>query len=248
MANWTKEECILGLYAYCHVPFNKASNTNEWVVKIANLINRSATAVKMKIGNFGSFDPSLKAQGIVGLSKTSKMDEEVWDEYYDHWDRLAFDAEKIIAKIENHEITNGENFPDGIDTLMCLKQRINQNFFREAVLSSYNNICCISGISNRKLLEACHIISWSENQSLRTNPSNGLCMNPLFHRAYDNLLFSISPDYIIDFSDTLLTNCINESFKDFLIDRNRTKIIMPTKFLPSQEFLSIHHEKYLNSL
>lgn len=47
---WTIDEVTLALYAYCHVPFNKANNTNPWIVKIANLISRTPAAVKMKIG------------------------------------------------------------------------------------------------------------------------------------------------------------------------------------------------------
>lgn len=30
---WSYEEVVLALYAYCHVPFNKASNNNPWIKK-----------------------------------------------------------------------------------------------------------------------------------------------------------------------------------------------------------------------
>ena len=81
MRNWSKEETILALDAYCKVPFNKASNSNPIIVEVATLIGRTPASVKMKIGNFGSFDPVLKSKGIVGLGNTSKLDKEVWDEY-----------------------------------------------------------------------------------------------------------------------------------------------------------------------
>lgn len=48
------------------------------VIEIANLIGRTPSAVNMKIGNFGSFDDNLKAQGIVGLSNASKLDKEIF--------------------------------------------------------------------------------------------------------------------------------------------------------------------------
>ncbi|MBQ9417737.1 MAG: HNH endonuclease, partial [Bacteroidales bacterium] len=66
-----------------------------------------------------------------------------------------------------------------------VKQRINQSFFRTAVLTSYNNRCCITGLSRKELLEASHIVDWSKDIENRLNPSNGLCLNILFHRAYD---------------------------------------------------------------
>ncbi len=58
----------------------------------------------MKIGNFGAFDPQLKAKGIVGLTGTSKLDEEIWNEYYGHWDKLAYDAEVLIAQKEHKSL------------------------------------------------------------------------------------------------------------------------------------------------
>ena len=101
---WTKEQTIIALSVYCKIPFNKATNTNTEIVKAANLIGRSPIAVKMKVGNFGSFDPELKAKGIVGLSNTSKLDEEVWYEYCNDWGKLAYDSALIIAKLENKSL------------------------------------------------------------------------------------------------------------------------------------------------
>lgn len=75
--NWTFDEVTLALYAYCHVPFNKANNSNSWIVKIANLIRRTPAAVKMKIGNLGAFDPELRSRGITGLTRTSMIDKMV---------------------------------------------------------------------------------------------------------------------------------------------------------------------------
>ena len=103
---WTKEQTIIALSVYCKIPFNKATNTNTEIVKAANLIGRSPVAVKMKVGNFGSFDPELKAKGIVGLSNTSKLDEEVWYEYCNDWGKLAYDSALIIAKLENKRSPN----------------------------------------------------------------------------------------------------------------------------------------------
>ncbi len=130
---WTRNEEILALYAYCHVPFNKASNSNPCIVRVANLIGRTAAAVKMKIGNFGAFDPLLKAKGIVGLTGTSKLDKEIWEEYYGHWDKLAYDAESLIAQKEHKSLENLLDLPKGEDTIVATKRRINQSFFRAAV-------------------------------------------------------------------------------------------------------------------
>lgn len=66
--NWTREQTIIALNLYCKIPFNKVTEKHEDIIRIANIIGRKPNAVKMKIGNFGSFDPELKRKGIVGLA------------------------------------------------------------------------------------------------------------------------------------------------------------------------------------
>lgn len=129
MRNWDYNEVVLALYAYCHVPFNKASNTNPWIVKIAKVINRTPAAVKMKIGNLGAFDPELKSKGIVGLSKTSHIDEIVWNDYVNNWDKLAYDAEKILSYNGEGLVEDFLDLPLGSEKYVIAKQRINQQFF-----------------------------------------------------------------------------------------------------------------------
>ena len=252
---WTKEQAIIALDLYCKVPFNKATNSNPDIQRVANLIGRSVTSVKMKIGNFGNFDPELKKRGIVGLSNISKLDEEVWNEYFNHWDKLAYDAQILISKYENKAIEEVaqiedsiKNLPEGKEKLVIVKQRINQSFFRNAVLASYSSTCCITGLKNPKLLEACHIADWSKDTENRTNPSNGLCMNSLMHKAYDNFLISVSPDYEILVSDKFLeSEKENHIISDMLSQINHRKINLPTRFFPEKIFLDFHHQKFLEA-
>ena len=79
--NWTKEETIIAYNVYCKVPFKSSSKSNPTIIKYANIIGRSPSALNMKVGNFGRLDPELKQQGIVGLAHGSKPEEEVWAEF-----------------------------------------------------------------------------------------------------------------------------------------------------------------------
>lgn len=246
MRKWTYNEVLLALYAYCHVPFNKASNNNPWIKKIATVIGRSPSAVKMKIGNLGAFDPELKAKGIVGLSKTSHVDEKVWNDYVNNWDKLAYDAEKLLSSKGEGLIKNLIDLPIGSDKFVIAKRRINQQFFRDAVLTSYDSKCCISGITEPSLLEAAHIISWTENESERTNPQNGLCLNPFFHKAYDNFLLSITADFKIILSEKLLSSAKEDKMYHYLESLQNRIISLPNRFLPSRNNLDIHHEKFIS--
>lgn len=143
MEKWTRVQTIIVLRLYCQIPFSKATSTNSYIIYISKLIGRSPNSVKMKIGNFGSFDENLKTKGIVGLTNTSKLDRDIWNEYINNWDKLAYQSKLLIADLEKRKILNLintlETIPVAIDKEVFTTQRINQNFFRTTILASYNS-------------------------------------------------------------------------------------------------------------
>ncbi len=240
--NWTKEETIIAFNVYCKIPFKDCNKSHPMIIKYARILGRSASALGMKVGNIGRLDPDLKNKGISGLVHGAKMEQEVWNEFKDNPEQLAFESEQLIAKFSNKTIDDlvaDENLelPIGIDRESTIRQRVNQSFFRTAVLSSYNYTCCISGVNNPLLLEAAHISEWSSDKENRTNPRNGLCLNPFFHKAYDNLLIAITPDYNVVVSDELFESVKDEPFMDYLGRLDGRKIMLPDRFIPSQELL-----------
>ena len=217
---WSKEQTIIALNLYCKIPFNKVSSTHPDIIRIASIIGRSPNSVKMKIGNFGSFDPELKRRGIVGLSNTSKMDEVVWNEFVNDWDKLVFESELLIAKysdvpIEKSAEIDIHNLPLGKDREAVIKQRVNQNFFRSTILSSYNIKCCITGLSVSEFLVASHIIPWAKDEKNRLNPFNKLCLNAIHDKAFDKGFITITPEYKIRVSDYLKEYKTEEALSDF---------------------------------
>jgi len=253
--HWTREQTIVAFNLYCKIPFNRASSTNPDILKISKIIGRSPNAVKMKIGNFGNFDPELKKRGIVGLANTSKLDKKIWDEFYNNWEELAYESEKLIAEFSNKSIEevsdiNIEDLPKGKERQVMVKQRVNQAFFRNAVLSSYNFRCCITGLAQKEMLDACHIVKWAAEEKHRLNPQNGLCLNTLFHRAYDKYYLSITPDYKIILSEKLFNikkNNDEEIIRNFFFAYNNKSIFLPEKFFPQKEFLDIHYKDFLRN-
>ena len=216
------------------------------------MLGRTPGAIVRKVGNLASFDPQMKARGVGGLGHTGKLDEVVWNKYFGHWDQLAYEAEVLLAKFRNKKLEESltidiNDLPKGSECILEVKRRINQCFFRDTVLSSYENRCCITGINNTKLLHACHIVGWSEDEANRTNPQNGLCMNVLFHKAYDENLIGISPDYELFVSDEIfgakLFN-VDSSTKKYVRSYNNRKIIMPKRFLPDRDLLAVHFDNY----
>ena len=251
MNNWTREETIVAFNVYCKIPFKSSSKYNPTIIKYAKILGRSPSALNMKVGNIGRLDPDLKEKGITGLGHGSKIEIDVWNEFYGNPDLLAFESERIIAKLTNQSIENStsirtDDLPSGTEREVIVKQRVNQSFFRNAVLSAYNFRCCISGVLLADLLEACHIVDWSEDVHNRTNPKNGRCMNPFFHKAYDKLLLGISPDLQVIVSEDLLLASTEDSFTNYLKHINGRTIILPDRFFPKKEFLEIHYNKFIN--
>ena len=246
---WTREELIVALNLYCKIPFKNSSASHPLVIKYAKLIGRSPAAMNLKIGNLGRFDQNLKAKGISGLVTGSKLDGQVWDEFMSNPEALAYESARIIAEYENKTIEESTNIsteylPNGEERESIVRQRVNQRFFRDAVMAAYQNTCCVSGVKISSLLEACHISPWAEDVINRTNPKNGLCLNSFFHKAFDNNMFAITPDYIIDIKPQLIDSVSDDAFKNYLINISGREMILPEKFVPDVELLAQHYENY----
>jgi len=245
--NWTREQTIVALNLYCKIPFNKVNSNHPDIICIAKIIGRTPNLVKMKIGNFGSFDPELKRKGIVGLANTSKLDEIVWNEFNDNWENLAFESEVLISNFSNEPIEkssqiNIEDLPLGRERETIIKTRVNQSFFRSTILSSYNLKCCITGLSIPDFLVASHIVPWAKNEKIRLNPHNGLCINSIHDKAFDRGFITVTTDYKIKVSKFLNDYKNEDAVSDFFLKYENQSIILPDKFLPSREFLEYHHQ------
>ncbi|MBK8685402.1 MAG: HNH endonuclease [Bacteroidetes bacterium] len=69
--------------------------------------------------------------------------------------------------------------------------------FKREIPKIYNNTCCISGmridtISNISMIDACHIVPFSE--SYDDTITNGIALCPNLHRAFDRGLIGIDED------------------------------------------------------
>src|SRR3989344_3474715 len=245
---WTRKQTIIAFNLYCKIPFNRVTSNHPEIIKVAKIIGRSVNSVEMKIGNFGSFDPELKKRGIVGLANSSKLDEEVWNEFNSNWEDLAFESEKILTNFEGRDILkiepfNGDNFyfAEGIEKERLVKTRVNQNFFRQTVLSANNYSCCITGIDIPELLIASHIIPWSKAAKDRLNPRNGLCLNALHDKAYDKGLITITADFKIKVSPKILTKP-SVPIEKLIASFEGKNIIIPERFVPTIQILEYHNK------
>jgi len=239
----------MAINVYCKIPFIKAHKTSPEIVRWAQVIGRSAGGLYTKICNLGHFDSGVEAKG---LSHTGKLDAIVWAEFEQNPEKVIYESELLLARrmgltIEEYAEISTDDLPEGKTREAVVRQRVGQRFFHDAVLSAYGSRCCITGISNASLLEACHISGWADDVKNRTNPKNGLCMTPTFHRAYDKYLMAITPGYGIVVSEQMIACAKDDKTKRYLIDMQGRKIRMPEKFVPDAELLARHYEAYLKS-
>lgn len=247
---WTRYELILAINLYCKLPFGKMHKGNSEIIKFADLVGRTPSSVALKLGNFASFDPTLKERGIKGAANASKLDKQIWSEFYNNWDAALLASEEMLAKTKNTTIERINRIEvsdlpkEGKEKDRIVKTRVNQSIFRTVVLATYNNSCCITGINNTELLIASHIVPWSKDEKNRLNPMNGLCLNALHDKAFDCGLITIDAnDYTIKVSPKLKGKGIPESIERNFIKLEGTPIRLPDKFLPSKELLKVHNDR-----
>ena len=241
-ALWTREESILAFELYCRIPFQRTKANNPAVQELARILGRTPASVARKLGNFGAFDPELRHKDISGLTHTSKLDRQVWDEFHADWNGLVWTASQIQREKRHRlQTTRPLKRPSGpSETVRMTKQRAHQGFFRDAILSSYSLTCCVTGLAIPECLIASHIIPWSEDERFRTDPTNGLCLSATFDRLFDAGLMTVTLDLVVRFSSRI-TESKNNVDEELLSRYHDHPIRRPYRFLPRLEHLTWHH-------
>lgn len=240
-ASWARDELILAFELYCRTPFSRTKANNPEVRTLAVLLDRSPAAVARKLGNFGAFDPELRERGVSGLGHGSRQDRKVWDEFHRDWGALVLEAHEIRKRLgEPLPLQPEISLPRGTsERLAIVKQRLHQWFFREAVLSSYQARCCITGITVTECLVASHIVPWSVDERYRTDPSNGLCLSATFDRLFDTGLMTITPKLTVEVSSRLRRSK-DQPVQELICACDSQPIFRPHRFLPSVKHLEWH--------
>ena len=198
---WTWEETLAAFNLYSKMPFGQIHYRNPRVADLAKLLGRTPDSVAMKMLNLATHDPVHKARGIKGLTNASKKELQVWEK---PMDQVLYEGELYIAQLKGVRLEEEYSLEsvvaeavDESERETIVKTRVNQELFRSAVLSSYDDACCITGIDLPPLLVASHIVPWSKDPRERLNPRNGLCLNALHDRAFDRGLISVDPSFTV---------------------------------------------------
>ncbi len=119
------------------------------------------------------------------------------------------------------------------------KRRVGQRFFRRVVLSNYEYQCCVCRLKQIPLLEAAHIVKWSDNKdsNQRIDQRNGMAMCRIHHKAFDEKIITIDPDEKIILLSTSVKEEDSPGAKFMFHQFENEPIFLPEKFGPDKRFL-----------
>ena len=244
-SRWTREQLLVAFAMYCRLPFGRLHYRNPEVVRLAECIGRTPSALAMKLTNIASLDPAVTSTGRTGLKGASAKDRAMWEEMNKDWERFAVESQRAIDAAETRATPDAvatkleSQYPVGEDRDVQTTARIGQRFFRAAVMSAYDGRCCITGLSISSLLVAGHIVPWSQDKLNRTNPRNGLLLSVLHEKAFDEGIFTLDDDLAVRVSRKY-SGSEDRYFRESIRRYEGRAIRLPRKFGPDRELLAYH--------
>lgn len=135
---------------------------------------------------------------------------------------------------------------EGRTKSVSVNKQIRDKAFSDNVRKNYNFNCsiCKSKVvtpTETYLVEAAHIIPWSE--SYNDDPRNGISLCPNHHWLFDRFMLTIRDDYSVEFSSWLKKR--QNNWPELTLISN-TKILLPEELMncPAKEALHYHNEEF----
>ena len=244
--NWTHDETLMAFVLYRSLPPRECDDTGAKVQELAKALGRTANSVAMKIWNIAAHDEVRKGKGRTSLKHGSKLDVIIWEEYDARGDQLIAEGIDLIEHTVNEGVLQEPEsteleVPQGKERTATTVVRVNQNYFRNTLLDSYRGKCCLTGLSIEKLLVASHIKPWkaSKDRDEKLNPANGLLLNALHDKAFDQGLITIDYDYRVRVSPQVRRTAEGA---DVLYRYQGKQIELPKYRRPAREFIEYHND------
>lgn len=207
----------------------------------------------MKLCNFASLDPKITESGRKGLAGASTLDRTSYAKFSEDWNGCvaeAADLWELRVKHAREDVKNVlkdgargefkfEPYQGESTTQALTTSRVGQGFFRRAVLANYDEKCCITGLSDPRLLTASHIRPWGKDVQNRHNPANGLLISATFDRAFDCELIAVNSESRIQISRQLIESRNSET-REYFSSFDQTVLRPAIRFPPDPDFLEWH--------
>ncbi len=121
--------------------------------------------------------------------------------------------------------------------LRTVKQRVDQQAFRHAVLNAYRTRCSVCRLKHPELLDAAHIVPHADGG--KAVVPNGLSMCKIHHAAFDANILGVRPDLKIEIRDDVLSEVDGPMLKHGLQEMHGSHLLLPRKpeLRPSPELV-----------
>ena len=215
---WTREETLTAFVLYMHIPRGLFHARNKDIIALAHAMGRKPSSVARKLSNIEHYDPN-RPEDIIGSANGSHWERDLWGEMAKKGDRFIDEAiglyRSTMAPMTSVEYMGSPVLGDiieGRDVETKSTTRLNQDHFRNLLMSLYEGKCCITGLGVGPLLVASHIKPWRDADPLteRLNVENGLLLNSLHDAAFDKGLITLDREYRIVVSRELARSVVRD--------------------------------------
>lgn len=139
------------------------------------------------------------------------------------------ETEAFCGQIENGDYAVA-------DSVVTVKSRGSaQKAFADAVKANYGYRCAVTGVVNKDFLVASHIVPWSKDQTIRLDPSNGICLSLIVDRAFEKGYLQVEDDLTIRIDWSRVGD--DSVLRGLLEPYEGQKVSAPSKEAPRPEYL-----------
>ncbi|MBR3314320.1 MAG: HNH endonuclease [Atopobiaceae bacterium] len=249
---WTREETLAALVLYMHLPRGLFHARNPDVIALSEALGRTPASVARKLSNIEHFDPN-RDPDVVGSAHGSHWERDIWAELSERGDGLLEEAighyRDAMEPAYDVEYTGSDlalEIVEGRDVGVTTTRRLNQSHFRNLLLELYHGRCCVTGLGIERLLIASHIKPWRDADPLteRVNVENGLLLNSLHDRAFDQGLITLDSDYRLVMSRELERRAASDGSDAvaWLWSTRGRSIRLPERHWPNPDFIAYHQD------
>jgi len=128
--------------------------------------------------------------------------------------------------------------------LRTVKQRVDQQAFRQAVLTAYRTRCAVCRLRHAELLDAAHIVPHSEGGQAVV--PNGLSMCKIHHAAFDANILGVRPDLVLEIREDVLDEVDGPMLRHGLQEMHGSTILVPSRpqLRPAAEALDRRYAQF----
>jgi len=159
--------------------------------------------------------------------------------------RVLVSPGRMVGPLDEPEPVPLENEIERRYAVRETRVRLHQAVFRGRVLRAYASTCTICRLKEGRLLDAAHIAGDLELHGEPIVP-NGLSLCSIHHRAFDQNLVGVSPDYEVHVSKRLLDD-EDGPMLELLKQFHSEQIALPAKqaWRPDKQRLAERYERFV---